>query len=205
MEKIGLLGGTFNPPHLAHLQLARSAVEILHLDHLFWIPCKPWQKADQKIVDGHRRCAMVDLMLENESKMSVDTCEVDRTRDSYSIDTIKEIRARFPEATIYFVMGSDQWENFHTWKSWKEILKLVRLAIFTRNGQKAHCANQVQDFVDQEGIELAFLEMPAMSTSSQEIREIIAKEGVLSDKLAGKLARDVIKYIHTLGLYRKSP
>lgn len=202
MQKIGLFGGTFNPVHSAHCELARCAVETLGLDRLFWIPCKPWQKAGQAIVSGEHRAEMIRLVIKDDSRMAVDTCEIDRSGDTYTIDTIKEFQARFPETEIYFLIGSDQWTNFHTWKAWEAVLNSVHLVIVTRNGDKGHCHETVQAYVDNKKVGISYLEMPAMAVSSQEIRDIIAKDGARFDKLAGKLPRAVIEYITTLGLYQ---
>lgn len=203
MKKIGLFGGTFNPVHSAHVELARCALDRLALDHLFWIPCKPWQKAGQSIESGKHRAAMIELVIQNDDRMTVDTCEIDRLGDTYTIDTINEFKNRFPDSEIYFLMGSDQWANFHTWKAWETVLKSTHLVIVTRNSEMATCSDAVQSYLNQEKIEVSYLDMPAMAVSSQEIRDIIAKDGARFDKLAGKLPRDVIRYIATLGLYQK--
>lgn len=203
MQKIGLFGGTFNPVHSAHVELARCAIEKLALNRLFWIPCKPWQKAGLAIESGERRCAMIDLVIKNDPRMAVDTCEIDRIGDTYTIDTIREFQTRYPSSEIYFLMGGDQWTNFHTWKSWQDVLQSTRLVIVSRNGERARCCEAVQTFLDQEKIDIQYLDMPAMAVSSQEIRDIIAKDGSRFDKLAGKLPRDVIEYIATFGLYQK--
>ena len=202
MNKIGLFGGTFNPVPCAHRELALCAIETLSLDRLFWIPCKPWQKAGQAIESGEHRTAMIDRVIAGDSRMAIDPCELNRVGDTYTIDTIKDFQNRYPDSEIVFLMGSDQWANFHTWKAWETVLKTVRLVIVTRNGEKSTPSEAVRAFMEKEQIDVTFLEMPAMAVSSQEIRDIIAKDGPLFDKLAGKLPRDVIEYIATLGLYQ---
>ena len=117
--RIGLFGGTFDPVHYGHLALAREAVARLNLDHLIWIPAIPWQKCHQKITPGDIRCNFIKLAIANEPHMSVDTIEIDAHTPSYSINTIKTLSLRYPNDQLFYLMGSDQWINFHTWKNWR--------------------------------------------------------------------------------------
>jgi nicotinate-nucleotide adenylyltransferase len=135
-RRIGLLGGSFNPPHLAHLQLARQAMAELALDEVRWLPAgAPWQKAGRQMAAPEHRAAMLAVLLMNETGQVIDTRELTRSGPTYTIDTVRQLQAELPDAEWFFILGQDQYGRFDTWRDWPELLQRLTLAVAGRAGQ----------------------------------------------------------------------
>ena len=135
--RIGFFGGTFNPIHRGHLVLAQKAIDALQLDSLQWIPANPWQKNAQKILPACDRVAMIEDAIRDNPKMSVNTLEISSNQPSFSIDTLRVLAAHFPHDERFYLIGADQWENFHTWKDWDKLFDLATLVVFSRKQKRA--------------------------------------------------------------------
>ncbi len=142
-QKIGILGGTFDPPHLGHLKLAMHFAKALHLDELLLIPSgEPWQK-DSGITPAEIRLQLTEaagvdlarafLYLKIPTHIGVDRIEIDRAGPSYAIDTAKALRERFgPRVSLTWLMGVDSLLNLPTWNSWDQLLGFVNFAVASR-------------------------------------------------------------------------
>ena len=142
-KKIGILGGTFDPPHLGHLKLATHFAKILHLDELLLIPSgTPWQKS-ALITSAEVRFRLTEaagidlarafLYLKIATQIGIDRIEIDRSGPSYAIDTAKALRERFgPSANLIWLMGADSLINLPTWNSWDQLLNYVNFAVASR-------------------------------------------------------------------------
>ena len=116
-RRLGLFGGTFNPVHEGHLQIARDAKRAAELDEVMFIPCAtPPHKTPTWLASGEDRLNMLTLALENEPAFTVNDLELDREGPSYSIDTVRAIRAAHPEDALTFIIGSDSLVELHLWK-----------------------------------------------------------------------------------------
>lgn len=197
MKRIGLYGGSFDPVHRAHVALARLAIDHLLLDELRWIPAgDPWQK-DRELTPAPHRIAMLQLAGEGESRLVVDEREVRRQGPSYSIDTVEEFRREQPDAALYVVIGQDQYENFHTWRRWTQLLDEVTLAVAGREGEPPRPSPQVAAVPHR----VVPLPLPRIDVSSHEIRERIAQGRDYTDMVPVPVAR----YIEQNHLYRGTP
>jgi nicotinate-nucleotide adenylyltransferase len=142
LRRIGLFGGTFDPPHRAHVALAQLALQALGLDELRWIPAgQPWQKA-RAITAARHRVEMVELAMAGEPRCRLERCEVDRAGPSYTLETVRELQARDAQghdtpAEWFLVIGQDQYAGLHTWHGWRELLGRVSLAVANRPGTHA--------------------------------------------------------------------
>ena len=147
-SRIGLLGGSFDPPHLAHLALARVAAQALALDELRWLPAgAPWQKAGREMAPAAHRAAMLAELLAdmpaeesagepaNPARQVIDGRELHRSGPTYTIDTVRELQAEQPGADWFFILGQDQYARFDTWRDWPELLQRLTLAVAGRGGQ----------------------------------------------------------------------
>ena len=140
---VGILGGTFDPPHWGHLRLAEHFSKVLQLDHIIWMPAgQPWQKGHDITLAKHRLAmseyaieTLHDLFVDHHiyTKIEISTLEMAREGPSYAIDTAKEIRALYgAQASISWLMGSDSWLNIKTWHQWSELPQYVHLAVASR-------------------------------------------------------------------------
>jgi nicotinate-nucleotide adenylyltransferase len=191
-RRIGLFGGTFDPPHEAHLALARAALDALQLDELRWIPAgKPWQKS-RTITAPHHREAMLRLAIAGEPRFVLDRCELVHQGPSYTIDTVQALRVQAPGAELFLIIGADQYAGLHTWRGWQELLGLVTLAVANRPGPHPEPDPQVLAFPHRV-VPLAMLDV-----SATEIRARAAR-GLPIDSM---VPPSVARYIARHGLYK---
>jgi nicotinate-nucleotide adenylyltransferase len=197
-RRIGLFGGSFNPPHLAHLALARLARDQLQLDEVRWLPAgRPWQKPSDSLAPADDRVAMVRAMITGEPGFVVDQREIRRQGPSYTIDTVRELRAEQPEAEWVLIIGQDQYARIDTWRDAAQLAPLVGFAVAARDGQKPHPPAAWAGLQHQ----LLVLPLPAMSISATDIRHRLAT-GQRVDALVGE---PVARYIDQHLLYRAPP
>jgi len=140
---IGILGGTFDPPHWGHIRLAEHFSGTLQLDELFWLPSgEPWQKGAH-ITPARDRLDMTiaaadvlkeELQAKNiDTKVMVDSMEIDRGGPSYTIDSAKELRQKFgPDVSLIWLMGADSFLQLYTWNDWRDLSRYIHLAVASR-------------------------------------------------------------------------
>lgn len=137
IRRIGLLGGTFDPPHVGHLVLAEQCRHVLALDQvLVVVTGRPPHKGP--LTSFHHRFEMARLAFEGNSALHVDSTEGEREGASYTIDTLRALRDRFGEGVgFWLLMGSDSLQEFDTWRKPEEIVRLSRIAVYARPGHAA--------------------------------------------------------------------
>ena len=170
--RIGLFGGSFDPVHNAHVALAEVAMTQLKLNSVRWIPAgNPWQKPAQ-LAPAEHRAAMVTLAIAHEPRFVLDGCELHRDGPSYTLDTVRDLKAIHPSAQFFLIIGQDQYTGFHTWRGWQELLQVVTLAVAGRPG----ASREVNAEVRNQGHHAVTL--PMMGISSTEIRRQIGRAHV---------------------------
>jgi nicotinate-nucleotide adenylyltransferase len=193
-RRIGLFGGSFDPPHLAHRALADIALRALALDELRWLPAgQPWQKAGRRLAEPAHRAAMVALAAEGEPRFVLDERELHRAGPSYTIDTVRELRREQPGAELFLVIGQDQYARLPTWQAWRELVDAVTLAVAARDG----IAPQADEALAAVPHRLAVLPLPRLDISATDIRARTAA-GQPIDALVGA---PVARYISDHHLY----
>ena len=196
--RIGLLGGSFDPPHLAHLALARTALQALHLDELWWLPAgQPWQKAGRALADGTHRAAMVRLLVQDEPRFRLDARELDRPGPTFTVDTVRECRAERPDAAFFLILGQDQYGRLDTWREWPALLGEVTLAVAARSGQPPLPPPALAAHPHR----LEVLPLPDMPESSTALREALTR----GDEVSPMVGQAVAGYIARHHLYRGPP
>ena len=195
-RRIGIFGGSFDPVHNAHVALARLALAELKLDELRWVPAgQPWQKTRSMTPAVHRE-AMVRLAIEGVPNFVLDRCELERSGPSYTLDTVRTLQAKEPEATWFLVIGQDQYAAFHTWHGWQELLGRITLAIANRPDAPMAADPQVLQ------VPHALVPLPMMDVSSlTDIRERIFAGLTVTDLVPPAVAR----YIDQYHLYQEQP
>ena len=194
MKRIGLFGGTFDPPQLAHLALARAARDALQLAEVRWIPSgQPWQKAHAVTPAQHRE-AMVRLAIAGERGFVLERCEIERTGPSYTLQTVQELQQAERGAQWVLVIGADQYNNLHTWRGWRELLGLVTLAVAQRPGVVMRPDPDVARVPHQA------VPLPPMPISATDIRARVQR----GESISGLVADTVASYIDQHHLYRSA-
>lgn len=195
--RIGLFGGSFDPPHLGHRALAEAALQALRLDELRWIPAgAPWQKAGRMLADGAHRAAMVRLLIAGEPRFALDGRELQRAGPSYTIDTVREVQAERSDATLFLVIGQDQYARLHTWHAWRELLRRVVLGVAARDGEPPVASAAVMNVPHR----VEALDMPRVDVSATLVRQRAAAGANLTTLVGPAVAG----YIERHQLYRGS-
>ncbi len=201
-RRIGILGGTFDPPHLGHLLIAETARVALGLESVLFIPAgEPWLKSGQRITPATHRLRMAQLAVADNPDFCVCECEVRRSGASYTVDTLRELRGAYPDgAEWYFIVGSDVLDQFHLWKEPEGILELCRLAVIERPGGPddgvAALAERFPDAVASGAV--VSVAGPRVDFSASELRRILAE----GQSVRYQVPDAVAEYIKRHGLYR---
>lgn len=189
MVRRAILGGTFDPPHLAHLVAGEAAFRNLGVDVVTFIPAgAPWQKADRDVTDAFHRWEMTRLATDGVDYFEADDREVHRDGWTYTIDTVDS----FPSADeLTLVLGSDAAARMRTWESAERLLERVGVAVAERPGFD-------RDVVENEIGEVIWLDMPLLPVSGTELRKRSGEGGSIRF-----LVREAVwEYIDRHGLYR---
>lgn len=192
-RRIGLLGGSFDPVHVAHVALAKQALAQLSLDEVRWLPAgQPWQK-ERAVSAAAHRVNMVRLATAPEARFVVDTLEVDRPGPTYTVDTLHALQSTASEADCFLILGQDQYANLHTWHRWQDIVACVTLAVAARAGQVPLPAGALACHPHR----MVVLDLPPMQVSSTAIRQRLAAgespfslaPGTVPEAVAGYIAQ----------------
>ncbi|MBD3820870.1 MAG: nicotinate-nucleotide adenylyltransferase [Thiotrichales bacterium] len=132
---IGINGGTFDPIHFGHLRPALEVLNALHLDEVRFIPAYRPVHRDTPQVSADQRCEMIELAIHNQPKFKLDRIEIELGGPSYTVNTLRALKAREPDATFVLMMGSDAFSKFDTWHDWQGILALANLVVTHRPGE----------------------------------------------------------------------
>ena len=131
-KRLGIFGGSFDPPHMAHMALAQHAVEQFNLDELRIIPTgDAWHKI-RALTPSPHRLAMTRLAFADVPKVVVDPREIDRKGATYTFDTLQELHVEQPDAELYLFIGADQARAFQTWHRWQDILRMATVVVAAR-------------------------------------------------------------------------
>jgi nicotinate-nucleotide adenylyltransferase len=192
--RVALFGGSFNPPHVGHLAVAEAAAEAAGLDRVLWVPAatSPFKQGDPAVVPAEHRLAMTRLAVEGNGRFGVYDGEIRRGGVSYTVDTLRALRAEHPEADLALLLGGDSLAGFAGWREPAAILELARLVVYRRPGY-------TEAGVPPEVLaRVRFVDAPLLDLSGTAIRARLA---------AGRTVRylvpdAVIAYAEAHGLYR---
>lgn len=204
--KVGLLGGSFNPPHWGHLKLATSALTQLHLTRLELMPAgQPWQKSI--LINKQHRLAMCHLAVIELNKnycqthssiacmpFSVQACEIQRNGATYTIDTLRYLTNLNPDQDYTLIIGSDQANQLDTWHNWQDLLQLCRLAIVNRTKQAIKLPYTVQYFFSNAIDCIDIIYMPPIPLSSTLIRHKITTNQAIDTDIPMTIAQYIKHY-----------
>ena len=211
-RSLGILGGTFNPPHLGHLAVARHALQELALDQVLLVPAhtapyKSDAEAGSWDPGPEHRLRMCELAVAAEPMLAVCPVEIERGGLSYTVDTLRSIHASNPDAQLTFIVGADTAATISSWREPAQLLELAQLAVAARVGAARQRVLDALAGIGGAGVDAAtwrdavravrFLEMPAIEASSSLARQRVAAGEAVEDLVGPAVAR----YIAAHDLY----
>lgn len=194
--RIGVFGGTFDPPHNGHLALARACVKELELDELLFVPAaqNPLKSTGPR-ASGQDRLTMLGLLVAGEDNMGVVDLEIQKGGASYTVDTMADLQMVQP-ADYWFLLGADALKTLGEWKSPGKLMRLCRLGVVLRPSQAD--ADVVTRFGEAYRERVDLIRMPPVATSATEIRNRIAR----GQTIAPYVPQAILAYIEEKGLYQ---
>jgi len=196
-RRIGVFGGAFDPPHLAHVALVRSAIEAFSLDEVRVLPTgQAWHRSGT-LTPAAQRLAMTRLAFAGLREARVDAREIERHGPSYTIDTLHELAAENPGAQLVLLIGDDQRRSLPGWHRIEEIARLAIICAAARDPQVASWHRPEPVASEGPALPIEPLPMPLMPISATDIRDRLSRQA----DVAGLLAPDVARYIHEHHLY----
>lgn len=221
-KRIAIYGGTFDPVHSGHLEIARRVSQLFAIDDFLFVPARVApHKSDREVSSALHRYAMLSLATRTDQRLCISTFELDGPERQYTVDTLFHFRSRFGEpAFLFFVMGADSWAEITTWREWQRLLTLANLVVVTRPGYE-FSAEQVgsgaaASVIDVRGLteehvvksmepgrqKIFVTDAVMLDVSATELRQA-AREN-RSEKLDKLVPLEVADYIRKYKLYRNT-
>ena len=142
-RRIGVVGGTFDPIHNGHLVAGSEVADMFGLDLVIYVPTgHPWQKRDKRVTAAEDRYLMTVIATASNPLFLVSRVDIDRPGATYTVDTLKDIQRRYPEAELFFITGADALERIVTWKHWEDVFNLAHCVGVTRPGYNLEDAGE---------------------------------------------------------------
>lgn len=196
MQRVGVYGGAFDPPHNTHVDLVRAAMAQWKLDRLHVLPTgQPWHRPQQP-TDAVHRLVMAELAFEELPGVVVDAREIERSGPSYTVDSLRELQIGYPRARLHLLIGSDQARVLTRWHDWQGIVALATLCVAARVDDAAP-QGQIPDLA-LPGAQIEFLRTHPVATSATDIRQRVATGQGIAQLVPPAVAR----YIAQHHLYR---
>lgn len=208
-RQICIIGGSFNPIHMGHLQMARSAQAHCMADEVWFMPAgQPWQKVNSDMASAAHRKRMVELAIEGVHSWRMEPIEVDQATPSYTVETLEKLTDLHPDCIFTFVIGADQLDNLPTWKHWESLFDYARIGVVDRiQWGEFKVPKPLENHLQQD--RLFRIPMPSINISATQIRrqfELLQASNpevveTASHKLETSLPSAVFKYLSTHAIY----
>lgn len=197
--KVGVLGGTFDPVHLGHIQIAEEARKSLDLSEIIFVPAgQPPFKSDYPITPAEQRLQMLHLAVARKPYLKISTVEIERPGPSYTVDTIAELKHRYSgDDEIYFILGWDSLEQLAGWREPSRLIRMCYLVVVPRPGSPPPNMESLEASIPGISQRLVFLERPNVDISSSAIRELAVRSAPINNLVPGSVAG----YIREHNLY----
>jgi len=219
MQRIGIMGGMFDPVHAGHLQAARAAMQVLELSHIYMVPCAIPNHREQPGASQQHRQAMLELAIGADSGFSVDDREFRRQGVSYAVDTLQSFAGEYPDAALVYVLGWDSFNSLPSWYRWRELFSFSHFCAVSRPGEtlptalntatpaaqallaelQARQVHSAQQLFRRRSGGIYILEDLAIPVSSSDVRQAL-EAGTTVNQLPAK----VLDYIYEHKLYQSS-
>lgn len=199
-ERIGIMGGTFSPIHFGHIKLAQAAYDEFSLDKVLFIPSgNSYLKND--VLDSRHRLEMTRLAVEGTEYFEVSTIEIDRGGNSYSFETLEELKVIYPTSDLFFIVGADSFLYMDKWKEPSRIFKNATILVAVRDDSTLEDLKvKRHEYFDRFKAKVEFLSIEHIDISSTDIRNSI----ISGEPIDGKVPERVLKYIENQKLYLKA-
>jgi nicotinate-nucleotide adenylyltransferase len=218
-NRIALYGGTFDPVHLGHLEVARRVCELFEIDKLLFVPAQVApHKVGRPVSRSIHRHAMLVLATQGKTSLLVSTFELDKPDRTFTVDTLAHFQASFGnQADLFFIMGADSWSEISSWRNWQRLLTIANHIVVTRPGYEiGEPSDQVRERVidfrsrtDVKKLEVLgrtgnifITDVVNMDVSATQIRQVAAEGRV--EELVKLVPKPVAEYIEKYGIYRRS-
>ena len=198
-KRIALYGGTFDPVHLGHVEVARKVLELFEIEKVVFIPAQiAPHKVGRLVTEPIHRYAMLALATQDDPRLVISTFELDAPDRRYTVDTVAEFQRQLGDDTeLFFIMGADSWSEITTWRDWERLLKMTNHIVVTRPGYEVQPA--------RSGERIFFTDAVMNDISATNIRRL-ASEGRADDnaELEKLVPKAVAEYIRKYRIYRNS-
>jgi nicotinate-nucleotide adenylyltransferase len=215
-RRIALYGGTFDPVHLGHLEVARKVCELFEIEKVLFLPAQVApHKLGKTVTEPIHRYAMLALATQDEPKLAVSTFEIEAANRRYTVDTVEHfVRTLGDTSNLFFIMGADSWVEVTTWRDWKRLLTMVNHIVVTRPGYElsgpAEVSERIVDLrlndkqvvLDEQGQKIYLTDVVMKDVSATQIRSLGSNGRY--DELTKLLSPPVVKYIKKYGIYQES-
>jgi nicotinate-nucleotide adenylyltransferase len=194
-QRIGVMGGTFDPIHHGHLVAASEVAQVFTLDEVVFVPTgQPWQKDDRKVSPSEDRYLMTVIATASNPRFSVSRIDIDRGGPTYTIDTLRDLRTeRGDEAELFFITGADALAQIMSWQDVNELFTLAHFVGVTRPGHRLTGDGLPEDHV-------SLVEVPALAISSTDCRERVGR----GEPIWYLVPDGIVQYIAKRRLYRRT-
>lgn len=190
-RRLGVMGGTFDPIHHGHLVAASEVQSVFGLDQVIFVPTgRPWQKSGKDISDPEHRYLMTVVATAANPRFTVSRVDIDRPGQTYTIDTLRDLKRQFPDDELFFITGADALTNILTWKNYQELFELAHFVGVTRPGHSMSTEGLPAD-------DVTLIEVPAMAISSTACRMRVRRE----EPVWYLVPDGVVQYINKYKLY----
>ncbi len=191
------MGGTFDPVHRGHVELAGCAQQQLSLDEVVWIPAgEPWRKASRQVTAMHHRLAMVRLVTQREPGWRTNTIELEREGPTYAVDTVEALHSERKDDGLVLILGQDALRDLPNWREPERLIQLVELAVAPR-GERVENALELEALLPGLSSRVTWLDLPPVPVSATLVRKLAAQ----GTPLSGFVPPDVEAYIREHSLY----
>jgi nicotinate-nucleotide adenylyltransferase len=136
LQRAAIYGGTFDPVHKGHVEVARTVLKLFELDEVLFVPaCVPPHKRNTSVTSPFHRFAMLSLATEDDQQLRISTSDLDVPEEPYAVETVARIRAEVGNETeLFFLMGADSWLEITSWHDWRRLMELCNFVVMTRPG-----------------------------------------------------------------------
>lgn len=176
--RVGVFGGTFDPPHIGHATVAREVLEKAELDRVLWVPVSiPPHKAVRTITVGDIRRRLVAAAIREEPRFELCDLELERGGVSYTVDTLRKLKADHPDWSLSLIVGADLFGGFARWKEPEEIAELAEITVITRPGNDLPAAGDI-------GVSVRTVPVTPVEVSSSQVRDRVRQHLSVRDMVA---------------------